>query len=246
MEQAPLSTIVDHFAPLEDPRVDRTKHHQLLDMIVLAVCAVICGADSWVEIEEFGKAKLAWFRTFLDLPNGIPSHDTFGRVFAALDPEQFQQCFLSWVHTVATSMDGQIVALDGKTLRRSYDRAHGKAAIQMVSAWASTNRLVLGQVKVDEKSNEITALPVLLQVLALKGCIVTIDAMGCQTEIARTIVAHEADYVLALKGNQGRLHRHVQAYLRMRMRPTSGISPTTSMKQSMVGMAGLKCGGIGR
>jgi predicted transposase YbfD/YdcC len=211
MGQPSLHTINDHFAALEDPRVDRTKRHQLLDMIVIAVCAVICGADSWVEIEEFGNAKLARFRTFLDLPNGIPSHDTFGRVFAALAPEQVQQCFLAWVQEVATLTDGQVIALDGKTLRRSHDRAKGKAAIHMVSAWASANRLVLGQVKVDEKSNEITALPALLQVLALKGCIVTIDAMGCQTEIAKTIMAQEADYVLALKGNQGTLHREVQA-----------------------------------
>ena len=210
MDQSPVAALRDHFAPVTDPRVERTKHHHLLDIIVIAVCAVICGADSWVEIEEFGKAKLAWFRTFLALPNGIPSHDTFGRVFAALDPEQFQACFLAWVQAAARISHEQIVALDGKTLRRSHDHGKGKAAIHMVSAWASANRLVLGQVKVDEKSNEITALPALLQVLALKGCIVTIDAMGCQTEIVKTIVAQEADYVLSLKGNQGTLHREVQ------------------------------------
>jgi predicted transposase YbfD/YdcC len=211
MDHTPVAGLRDHFAPLTDPRVERTKHHQLLDILVIAVCAVICGADSWVEIEEFGNAKLAWFRTFLPLPNGIPSHDTFGRVFAALDPEQFQQCFLAWVQATVAVTDAQIVALDGKMLRRSHDRSKGKAAIHMVSAWASANRLVLGHVKVDEQSTEITALPALLQVLALKGCIVTIDAMGCQTEIVQTIVAQEADYVLALKGNQGTLHREVQA-----------------------------------
>ena len=210
MDQMPLGSLPAHFAALDDPRMDRTKHHALLDLLVIAVCAVICGADSWVEIEEFGKAKHAWFRTFLDLPNGIPSHDTFGRVFAALNPEQFQQCFLAWVQAAATRAETQIVALDGKTLRRSHDRGKGKAAIHMVSAWATTNRLVLGQVKVDAKSNEITALPALLEVLALNGCIVTIDAMGCQTEIVKTIVAQEADYVLSLKGNQGTLHREVQ------------------------------------
>ena len=210
MDQPPVTSLRDHFAPLKDPRIDRTKHHHLLDILVIAVCAVICGADSWVEIEEFGNAKLSWFRTFLELPNGIPSHDTFGRVFAALDPEQFQTCFLAWVQAVVTITNDQIVALDGKTLRRSHSRGKGKAAIHMVSAWACANRLVLGQVKVDEKSNEITALPALLQVLALKGCIVTIDAMGCQTEIVKTIVAQEADYVLSLKGNQGTLHREVQ------------------------------------
>ncbi len=210
METLPLGCLPTHFAALDDPRMERTRHHALLDIIVIAVCAVICGADSWVEIEEFGNAKLAWFRTFLELPNGIPSHDTFGRVFAALDPEQFQQCFLAWVQATAAIAGTQIVALDGKTVRRSHDRSKGKAAIHMVSAWASTNRLVLGQVKVDEKSNEITALPALLEVLALKGCIVTIDAMGCQTEIVKTIIAQEADYVLSLKGNQGTLHREVQ------------------------------------
>ncbi len=209
MDSQPLGGLPTHFATLPNPRIERTKQHQLLDMIGLATCAVICGADSWVEIEEFGNAKLSWFRTFLALPNGLPSHDPFGRVFAALDPERFQQCFLAWVQAAITQTDAQLVALNGKTLRRSHDRGKGKAAIHMVSAWASATRLVLGQVKVDEKANESTALPALLQLLALKGCIVTIDAMGCHTEIAHTIVAQEADYVLSLKGNQGTLHREV-------------------------------------
>jgi predicted transposase YbfD/YdcC len=209
MEKSSVS-ISTHFADLEDPRIDRTKLHKLFDIIVVAICAVICGADSWVEIEEFGNAKIDWFRTFLELPNGIPSHDTFGRVFALLDPDQFRCSFVSWIQAISRITDGEIVAFDGKTLRRSHDNRLGKAAIQMVSAWASTNRLVLGQLKVDEKSNEITAIPELLRLLALKGCIVTIDAMGCQTEIAQTIIDQGGDYVLALKGNQGDLHREVQ------------------------------------
>lgn len=199
--------ISDYFADLEDPRIDRTKLHKLIDIVVIAICAVICGADSWVDVEEFGNAKLDWFRTFLELPNGIASHDTFGRVFALLDPDQFRNGFARWIQAISRITDGEVVALDGKTLRRSHDNTLGKAAIHMVSAWASTNRLVLGQLKVDDKSNEITAIPELLRLLALKGCIVTIDAMGCQTEIAQIIVDQGSDYVLALKGNQGTLHQ---------------------------------------
>jgi predicted transposase YbfD/YdcC len=203
-------SITEHFAPIEDPRIERTKRHKLIDIIVIAICGVICGAEDWVAIERFGQAKLEWFQTFLELPNGIPSHDTFGRVFGLLNPEQFQHSFLSWVQTLAEMSLGQIIAIDGKMLRHSFDRGLGKAAIHMVSAWASVNRLVLGQLKVAEKSNEITAIPELLKLLVLKGCIVTIDAMGCQTEIVALIVEQEADYVISLKGNQGSLHRDVQ------------------------------------
>jgi predicted transposase YbfD/YdcC len=202
----------EHFATLPDPRVERTRRHELLDIITIAVCAVICGADSWVDVELFGRSKERWLRTFLVLPGGIPSHDTFGRVFAALDPRQFEGCFLSWVRAVARRTRGEVIALDGKTLRRSHDRAAGKGALQLVSAWATQNRLVLGQVAVDSKSNEITALPELLRVLALEGCIVTIDAAGCQTAIARTIRERGGDYVLALKGNQGTAHDAVATY----------------------------------
>lgn len=207
----PLDSIRTHFGTLDDPRVDRTKLHLLLDIIVIALCAILCGADTWVEVEDFGKAKLKWFRKFLDLPNGIPSHDTFGDVFARLDPEQFQTCFLEWVQAVVLLAQGQVVALDGKALRRSHDHRLDKDAIRMVSAWASANRVVLGQIKVDEKSNEITAIPALLQVLDLAGCIVTIDALGTQTEIAELIVQCEADYVLPTKDNQGQLHEDVVA-----------------------------------
>ncbi len=182
----------------------------LIDILTIAILAVICGADGWVGIETYGKAKYDWLKTFLALPQGIPSHDTFGRVFARLDPEQLQQCFLRWVRSISRLTAGEVIAIDGKTVRRSYDQGQGKGAIHMVSAWASQNRLVLGQRKVDEKSNEITAIPELLKVLDLHGCIVTIDAMGTQKTIAEQIVQQGGDYVLALKGNQGNLFEAVQ------------------------------------
>ena len=209
MDTDPATSIDKHFANLKDPRIDRTKLHQLSDILVIAICAVICGADNWEEVELFGQAKEAWFKTFLALPNGIPSHDTFWRVFARLDPQQFQQSFVSWIAAVSEVTKGQVVAIDGKTLRRSHDKSLGRGAIDMVSAWASENRLVLGQVKVDDKSNEISAIPELLQVLEISGCIVTIDALGCQKEIAEAILDQEADYVLALKENHGRLYQDV-------------------------------------
>ncbi|MCK5366211.1 MAG: ISAs1 family transposase [Gammaproteobacteria bacterium] len=210
--QAPLSSLSHCFASLNDPRIERHKHHQLIDILTIAICAIISGADNWVEIEEFGKAKIEWLRGFVKLPNGIPSHDTFGNVFARLCPKQFQECFLTWVRSVFEVTQGQLIAIDGKRLRRSHDRGRGKTAIHMVSAWACANRLVLGQVKTDEKSNEITAIPELLRVLELKDCIVTIDAMGCQTAIADQIIAQGGAYVLALKGNQSSLHDDVRAF----------------------------------
>jgi len=209
MEDQVLPTLEQHFGNLTDPRIDRTKLHQLLDILVIAICAVIAGADNWEDVEVFGKARLEWFRTFLELPNGIPSHDTFTRVFARLDPEQFRAGFMGWMNAVAEVIGGQVIAIDGKVLRRSQDKGIGKAAIDMVSAWATANHLVLGQVKVDEKSNEITAIPQLLEALAISGCIVTLDAMGCQTDIAEQIIEREADYVLALKENQGHLYEDV-------------------------------------
>ena len=211
MPETPIASLEQHFAGLTDPRVERTREHKLLDIVLIAVCAAICGADGWVEVEEFGQAKQTWFQTFLDLPNGIPSHDTFGRVFARLDPNEFEAAFVSWVQAVSQHINGQVIAIDGKRLRRSHDRTLGKNAIHMVSAWASANHLVLGQRKVDEKSNEITAIPALLQVLVIQGCIVTLDAMGCQRDIAAQIVAQGGDYVLALKGNQTHLQEDVRA-----------------------------------
>lgn len=205
MEDRPLSDLTVHFSNLDDPRSDNISH-SMLDILVIAICAAICGADTWVDVELFGRAKEAWLKKYLKLTHGIPSHDTFGRVFSLLDARQFQNGFLEWTRTVSQVFDQEIVALDGKTLRRSHDRAAGKQAIQMVSAWAAENRLVLGQLKVDEHSNEITAIPKLLAMLDLAGCIVTTDAAGCQTEIAETIVGQEADYVLAVKENQGHLY----------------------------------------
>ena len=210
MKKSQCGFVMDYFEGLDDPRIDRCKRHQLLDIITIAICAVICGADSWVHVELFGKSKEEWFRTFLELPHGIPSHDTFGEVFSRLDPEQFQQCFMEWTRAVAELLPGEVVAIDGKTVRRSHDGQAGKRAIHLVSAWASANTLTLGQMKTEEKSNEITAIPRLLQMLELKGCIVTIDAMGCQKEVAQGILDRDADYVLAVKENQGRLHDDVR------------------------------------
>ena len=205
----PVVSITAHFAELKHPRLDRTKAHALADILVIAICAIICGANDWEAVAEFGRSKQAWFQTLLELPNGIPSHDTFWRVFRALDPAQFQNCFLNWMRAVSPLLGGQVVAIDGKQLRRSHDKGLGQAAIYMVSAWATANRLVLGQRKVAEKSNEITAIPLLLQALDLRGCLVTIDAIGCQTAMAAAIIAQHADYLLALKANQGQLYDDV-------------------------------------
>ena len=210
MEKGRGATVMDHFQDLEDPRIERSKRHGLLDIITIAICAVICGADSWVYVEMFGKSKEDWFRGFLDLPNGIPSHDTFGDVFSRLDPDRFQECFMEWSQAVADLLPGEVVAIDGKTVRRSHDKRAGKQAIHLVSAWAAANTLTLGQVKTDQKSNEITAIPRLLELLELNGCIVTIDAMGCQKEIAQGILDRGADYLLAVKENQGRLYQDVR------------------------------------
>lgn len=210
MEEIELHDLETIFALVEDPRVERTKRHRLRDIIILAICGVICGAEGWVEIEEFGKAKEAWFTELLQLPNGIPSHDTFGRVFAHLDPKQFEASFFQWVKGISRTVKG-VIAIDGKTLRRSHDHGAGKKALHLVSAWAVENRLVLAQVATEEKSNEITAIPVLLRQLALTGCIVTIDAMGTQTKIADQIIEQDGDYALALKDNQGTLYDEVKA-----------------------------------
>jgi predicted transposase YbfD/YdcC len=206
---APVS-LLHHFADLADPRSDHTRLHGLLDIIALTLCAVVCGAEGWTDVESYGLEKRDWLETFLDLPNGIPSHDTLGRVFAALDPAGFQACFLGWMQAVVGASRGKLVAIDGKALRHSFDTAKGKSALHLVSAWASANHLLLGQQAVADKSNEITAIPELLKLLDLEGALVTIDAMGCQERIAEEIVAGGADYVLAVKDNQPTLHDDVQ------------------------------------
>ncbi len=210
MSERPRTSISEHFEALTDPRRDHTKAHALLDVVAIPLCAVICGADGWVDVATFGRVKERWLRTFLALPGGIPSHDTFGRVFALLDPDEFRRCFLSWAQAVVGPPGAQVVAIDGKTLRRSHDRQGGKGALHLVSAWATANGLVIGQVATDAKSNEITAIPALVKLLALEGATVTIDAMGCQTAIAEQLVAQGADYVLALKDNHEKLHDRVR------------------------------------
>lgn len=213
MSNHPSPRIADCFADLVDPRIERTKRHTLLDVITIALCGVICGAESWVEVEDWGDAKLEWLRTWMALPNGIPSHDTFGRVFSRIDPVQFEAGFARWVQEVVTTTvpdetAGSILAIDGKTIRAARER--GGNALHVVSAWASAYRLVMGQEAVDAKSNEITAIPALLARLDLHDQIVTIDAMGCQRTIAAQIVAQGGDYVLAVKGNQGDLHTNIR------------------------------------
>ncbi len=205
------SSIQKHFSNITDPR-RYNKRHVLLDIITISICSVICSADTYEQIEEFGKAKYEWFNQFLELPHGIPSADTFERVFALINPTEFRDSFLNWVKAISELTKGQVIAIDGKTLRRSHDKSIGKKAIHMVSAWAAANGIVIGQKKTEEKSNEITAIPELLKLIEVEGCIVTIDAMGCQRNIAKTICDEKADYVLALKGNQSRLHDNVELF----------------------------------
>lgn len=207
--------LIRHFSELPDPRVDRTKRYPLLEIILLVVAGTLSGCEGWKQIRDFGLLKLTWLRRFLPYENGIPVDDTIARVMRKLDTKAFQICFVNWMKSVARKTQGDVIAIDGKTLRRSYDHRNGQAAIHMVSAWSHANSLVLGQEKVDKKSNEITAIPQLLEALDVKGCIVTIDAMGCQTAIAEKIVTQGGDYILALKGNQGELHAQVKDFFAM-------------------------------
>ena len=202
--------LVECFEEIEDPRIDRTLDHKLIDILVIGLCSMITIGENFTDMETFGKAKYEWLKTFLELPKGIPSHGTFNRVFSAINPDHFLECFVRWVKTLCSSLQDEVVAIDGKALRGALNK--GEKLPYIVSAWAAKNGLVLGQVKVDEKSNEITAIPELLQVLELEGCVVTIDAMGCQKEIAAKVKEAKADYVLALKGNHATVHAEIREY----------------------------------
>ena len=207
------SPFLKHLDCIKDPRRHNTRH-LLHDMLLISLCAIISGADSWVQVSEYGRSKIDWFKEFLKLPNNIPSHDTFGRLFARLNPKGFHDFFTRWVQDLSESLKGKTVAIDGKTLRGSHDRINGKSAIHMVSAWATDISLVLGQLKTDDKSNEITAIPELIKTLALEGAIVTIDAMGCQKKITGTIVEAGADYVIQVKNNQKNLHEDIALFFK--------------------------------
>jgi len=209
MAAEPIRSLEEHFSNVTDPRGPNVTH-QLFEIIAIAILGTICGADGWVEIEQFGYQKLNWLKQYLYLPKGIPSHDTFGRVFSLIDPEEFQASFMKWVKALHQITQGQVIGIDGKQMRGSHEHRKGKRAIYMVSAWAEQNHLVLGQRQVAEKSNEITAIPELLRLLAIKGCIVTIDAIGTQTKIAKQIIQAEGDYLLAVKHNQGKLYRDLE------------------------------------
>jgi predicted transposase YbfD/YdcC len=207
------TNLLEHFASLDDPRIDRCKRHRLIDIIAIAICATICGAEGFTDFQDYGLAKEQWLRTFLDLPNGIPSHDTFQRVFARIDPEGFHACFLSWINAISTLSTTHIIAIDGKTARRSHDHANGTHALHLISAWAADSRLVLAQRKVDQHSSELAAIPELLTMLVLDGAIVTIDAAGCQKSIATEITSRGGEYLLALKQNHPTLLADVSELL---------------------------------
>ena len=210
MKLKPKHSIAEHFNDIEDLRIERGKKHKLIDIITISICAVVCGADGWIDIEMYGVARKKWLEKFLELPNGIPSHDTFARVFSQINPDEFNKSFLSWIKGISKITAGEIIAFDGKQSRNSGNEKNGQGVINTVSAWAASNRLVLGQKKVEGKSNEITALPELIQILDLAGCVVTIDAMGCQKEIVKKIVEKDADYVIAVKKNQPTLYEQIK------------------------------------
>jgi predicted transposase YbfD/YdcC len=218
----PALSLVHYFTNLPDPRLRRRRRHAFLDIIVIAICGTICGCKSWNEITIYGRKKKDWLQTFLELPNGIPSPDTFRRLFARIKPAAFQACFRSWMDALATTLGVKQIAIDGKTVRRSHDRGLGKSPLHLVSAWATANHLTLGQVAVSDKSNEITAIPQLLEILDLSGAIVTIDAMGCQKEIAQQIREERGHYVLAVKNNQERLLADIQTCISTELDKANG------------------------
>lgn len=224
-------TLIECFEGLPDPRMDRTRRHKLIDILVIGLCSLLTGGQGFSDMAIFGRAKREWLKTFLELPNGIPSHDTFNRVFSAIEPHAFLDVFVQWVQGICPNLDDEIVAIDGKALRHALNE--GDSIPYIVSAWASENGLVLGQVKVDDKSNEITAIPELLRVLELKGCIVTLDAMGCQKEIAANIIEKHADYVLALKGNHANVHDEVRAFFEDAVPPCATECADTAARDKM-------------
>lgn len=226
-----IRPLVECFEGLPDPRMDRTRCHKLVDILVVGLCSVLTGGESFTDMERFGRIRLDWLKTFLELPSGMPSHDTFNRVFSAIDPYAFLECFSRWVEGICPNLNDEVVAIDGKALRRALNE--GQSIPYIVSAWASNNGLVLGQIKVDEKSNEITAVPKLLNMLKLQGAIVTLDAMGCQKEIAANIVDQRADYVLALKGNHANVHEEVSAFFEDAVPPCAIQCADTTVKDKM-------------
>ncbi len=215
--------LVHFFSSINDPRVRRTREHKLIDILIIGICSVICGGEGFNDMETFGKAKQGWFKGFLDLPSGIPSHDTFNRVFSSINPKMFNECFIRWTETLRSKIGAEVVAIDGKALRRACEK--GESMTYIVSAWATENELTLGQVKVKDKSNEITAIPELLRILDLAGCIVTIDAMGCQKKIAKEIIESDADYVLALKGNHSVAHDEIRTFFDDLIAPNPYLAP---------------------
>ena len=227
----PTSLFETHFGKLRDPRIGNAKRHKLIDIIIIAICAVISGADSWSDVELYGRTKRSWLKKVLELPKGIPSHDTFGRVFARLDPQEFGRTFMEWVQAINELTQGQVIAIDGKQLRGSASPVRGKNALNIVSAWATANQLVLGQVKVGEHSNEITAIPELLKMLELGGCLVTIDAIGTQREIAQQIVEQGGDYLLSVKENQGHLYEDLEYLFQLERELDARLGPCSYAKQ---------------
>ena len=232
MNNTARMSVISHFSNITDPRLHRTKKHPLINIIFISLTALLCGCETWAEVEVFGKSQKPYLLKYIDLSNGIPSHDTFGRVFALLDMDKFQESFLSWTNDICNNTKGKIVAFDGKTLRRSGDKIKGKKAIHMVSAWVVENNIVLSQTKVEDKTNEITALKNLFEILNLKKSIITIDAMGCQKDIARIITGKKADYVLALKSNHKTLHKDVINTFKLKNAPIESTYQTNEKNRN--------------